>query len=114
VTRLSPAGLTTQVNAWSGSGIVSSGSRIDVADSNGDSSVFLHVMGTDGSVTSSARSDGTGQTGAQVTMSNGRTATVRFSTAGTGGTLEIRDAAGTVLTTGALPTTVQAPALFVN
>jgi len=114
VTRLSPAGLTTQVNAWSGSGIVSSGSRIDVADSNGDSSVFLHVMGTDGSVTSSARSDGTGQTGAQVTMSNGRTATVRFSTAGTGGTLEIRDAAGTVLTTGTLPTTVQAPAMFVN
>ena len=47
-------------------------------------------------------------------MSDGRTATVRFSTAGTGGTLEIRDAAGTVLTTGALPTTVQAPALFVN
>jgi hypothetical protein len=114
VTRLSPAGLTTQVNAWSGSGIASSGSRVDVADANGDSSVFLHVMGTDGSVTSSARSDASGQTGAQVTMSNGRTATVRFSTTGTGGTLEIRDATGAVLSSGALPTAVQAPALFVN
>lgn len=85
-----------------------------MADANGDSSVFLHVMGTDGSVTSSARSDASGQTGAQVTMSNGRTATVRFSTTGTGGTLEIRDATGAVLSSGALPTAVQAPALFVN
>ena len=114
VTRLSPSGLTTQVNAWSGSGIVSSGSRVDVADSNGDSSLFLHVLGTDGSVTSSARSDATGQTGAQVAMSNGRTAVVRFSSTGTGGTLEIRDASGAVLVSGALPTTVTAPPLFVN
>ena len=114
VTRLSPSGLTSQVNAWSGSGIASSGSRVDVADSNGDSSLFLHVMGTDGSVSSSTRSDATGQTGAQVTMSNGRTAIVRFSSTGTGGTLEIRDAGGAVLSSGALPTTVTAPPLFVN
>lgn len=114
VTRLSPAGLTTQVVGWAGSGIASSGSRVDVADSNGDSSVFLHVMGTDGSVTSSARSDASGQVGAQIAMSNGRMAVVRFSTAGTGGTIEIRDASGAVLSSGALPTTVQAPALYVN
>ncbi len=114
VTRLSPSGLSTQVVPWAGASGVRSGSRVDVADSTGDASAFLHVLGTDGSVLSSARSDASGQTGAQVAMSNGRTATVRFNATGTGGTLEIRDASGAVLSTGALPTTVQAPALFVN
>ncbi len=115
VMRLAPAGLTTTVTPWASLGAgVSSGSRVDVIDANGGSSVYLHVMGTDGSVTQAVRSDASGQTGAQITLSGGRTATVRFSTTGTGGTLEIRDAGGGVVTSGALPTTVQAPALFAN
>ena len=72
------------------------------------------MLGTDGSVTQALRSDASGQTGAQITLAGGRTATVRFSTTGTGGTLEIREAGGSVVTSGALPTTVQAPALFAN
>lgn len=115
VTRLAPAGLTTQVLPWSGLGAgVSSGVRVDVADANGDTSNYLHVLGTDGSVVQAVRSDGTGQIGAQINLAGGRTAVVRFSTGGTGGTLEIRDTAGAIVTSGALPTTVQAPALFVN
>ena len=115
VTRLSPAGLTTAVTPWSTQGLgISSGVRVDVPDANGDTSVFLHVLGTDGSVTQAVRSDASGQTGAQITLAGGRTATVRFSTTGTGGTLEIRESNGTVVSSGALPTTVQAPALFVN
>ena len=115
VMRLAPAGLTTQVTAWpSLNAEVTSGVRVDVADANGDTSVFLHVLGTDGSVTQALRSDAAGQTGAQISLSTGRTATVRFNTTGSGGTLEIRESNGSLVTTGALPTTVTPPALFVN
>ena len=115
VMRLAPAGLTTQVTAWpSLNAEVTSGVRVDVADANGDTSVFLHVLGTDGSVTQALRSDAAGQTGAQISLSTGRTATVRFNTTGSGGTLEIRESNGSLVTTGALPTTVTPPALSVN
>jgi len=41
-------------------------------------------------------------------------AIIRFSTTGTGGTLELRNAAGTVLRSGALPTSVTVPPIFKN
>ena len=71
---------------------VRSGVRVDVADSSGKSSTFLHVLSADGAVTSVARADKAGDVGVDIAFADGRTATVRFSTAGSGGHLERRDA----------------------
>ena len=62
VVRLAPAGLTSQVIAWPSLNTSSdteyfSGSRVDVTDTNGASSVFLHVLGADHAFTSAVRSD---------------------------------------------------------
>lgn len=99
--------------------------RIDVTDTAGTQSNFLHVIstsatGASGAISNVTRSDATGQTGAQFTLADGRVVTVRFnnatsaSKAANGGTLEIRNAAGAVLVTGALPTTVVVPPVFKN
>ena len=109
VQRLAPAGLAWQAQSWPAlNSDMGAGSRVDAADSAGDTTVFLHVLGADRSYGTAVRSDGNGQTGAQITLSNGNVATVRFSTAGTGGTLEIRNQAGQILSTGALATSIQA------
>ena len=112
VMRLAPGGLTTQLVPWSGS--ISAGVRMDVADNVGDTSLFLNVLGVDGSVVQVVRSDGPGQTGAQILMTGGVAATVRFNNAGSGGSLEIRNTAGALLSSGMLPTTVQPLPLFIN
>ena len=104
VFRAAPTGLSYVV----------SGHRVDVADSAGTGSQFLHVFGLDGSVASVARSDAAGQTGVEITFADGRSATVRFSIAGRGGTLELRAAGGASLFSGALPTTVATLPLFAN
>ncbi len=115
VVRLAPTGLASTVVSWpSANSDMSAGSRVDVADSTGDTSVFLNVLGADRAFSTAVRSDATGQTGALITLANGSTATVRFSTAGTGGTLEIRNQAGQVTSTGALPTTIQTPPRLAN
>jgi hypothetical protein len=102
VHRVAPSGLPYVV----------SGHRVDVADSAGTGSRFLHVFGLDGSVASATRSDAAGQTGVRVNLADGRTATVRFSTAGRGGTLELRTAEGASLFNGPLPATVATMPLF--
>ncbi len=102
VHRVAPSGLPYVV----------SGHRVDVADTTGTGSRFLHVLGLDGSVASVARSDAAGQTGVQVRLADGRTATVRFSTAGHGGTLDLRSAGDASLFNGPLPTTVASLPLF--
>jgi hypothetical protein len=109
VVRLAPAGLASHVVSWpSANSDMSAGTRVDVADSNAsNSSVFLNVLGADRAFSSAVRSDLIGQTGAKITLANGNTATVRFSTAGTGGTLELRNQAGAVISSSTLPTTVQ-------
>jgi hypothetical protein len=113
--RLAPTGLSSQVVSWpSANADISVGSRVDVADSNGNASLFLNVLGTDGAFSTAVRSDGTDQTGAQITLANGNTALVRFSSSGVGGTLEIRTPAGQVISSGALPTGVQAIARLAN
>ena len=115
VVRLAPTGLASQVVSWpSVNSDMSAGSRVDVTDSTGDTSVFLNVLGADRSFSTAVRSDATGQTGALITMADGSTATVRFSTTGTGGTLEIRNQAGQVTSTGTLPTTIQTPPRLAN
>jgi hypothetical protein len=119
VVRLAPTGLSSQVIAWPSLNTASdteyfSGSRVDVADTSGTSSVFLNVLGADHAFTNAVRSDVSGQTGAQITLADGSTATVRFSTDGTGGTLEIKNQSGTITFSGTLPTSIQAPPRFAN
>jgi hypothetical protein len=113
--RLAPTGLTSQVlSSAAVNSNMKAGTRVDVVDSNGNSSVFLNVLGADHSFTKAERSDASGQTGAKINLANGNVATVRFSTNGTGGSLEIRDPSGNVVSNGPLPTNVQAPPRFVN
>ena len=108
VYRLAPTGLTAATT------IVDGGTRIDVADSAGTQSLFLHVIDTNGAVSTAVRSDAAGQTGVQITFADGRTALVRFSNTSLGGTLDLRASGGAVLYNAALPTTVTAPPVFVN
>ena len=90
--------------------------RVDVLDAAAAQSNFLHIIATNTVnspiISGVTRSDATGQTGAQFTLSDGRAVTVRFANATTGGTLEIRNAAGVVQVSGLLPTTVVAPPVF--
>jgi hypothetical protein len=104
VRRIAPANLTS----------VLTGQRVEVTDSTTGQTLFLNVLGTNSSVTNAVASNGTGQTGTQITLSDGRTATVRFSDSGTGGTLELPAYNGAPAYSGALPTTVVAPPLFRN
>jgi hypothetical protein len=115
VQRLAPAGLTTQVSSWPQlSADMLKGARVDVADSNGDASVFLHVLGTDRAFSSAVRSDAAGQIGAEIKLADGSVVVARFSLAGTGGTVEMKNASNAVTSSGALPTTVQDIPRFAN
>jgi hypothetical protein len=115
VVRLAPAGLTTRVSAWPAlSADMNAGVRVDVADANGDSTLFLHVLGTDRAFSSATRSDAAGQIGAEIKLANGSTVTARFSTSGTGGALVTTAKNGSVVSSVALPTAVQLPPRLVN
>jgi hypothetical protein len=101
---LAPAGVTGRWVA---------GSRVEVSDSADGQSNFLHVLGTNGSVSQAVRDDSVGTIGARISLADGRTAVVRFNSgSGSGGTLELRRADGSLIQAGALPSTVQAPPLF--
>lgn len=108
VQRLAPTGLTSKVLYWPNvDDDMNAGRRVDVADSVGDRSEFLHVLGADNAFSAAVRSDVDGKTGAKITLANGDEATVRFSIDGTGGTLLIRDSGGALKLKTALPKTVQ-------
>lgn len=72
--------------------------RVEVSDAARAQSLFLHVLGTNGAVSSATRSDATGQTGVQIELADGRRVLVRFNNGtgdnATGGTLEIQPAGG--------------------
>lgn len=106
--RIAPTGLTTSYDYWPtlGGSVYTSGYRISAAHSTGDSNVFLHVIGLNNVVASAVASDATGQTGVLITFADGGTATVRFSTAGTGGTIDLRDSGNSVLVAESFTTTV--------
>ena len=115
VQRLAPAGLTTQVKSWPQlNADMLRGARVDVADSQGDASVFLHVLGTDQAFSSAVRSDAAGQIGAEIKLADGSTVIARFSLSGTGGSVEMKNSSGVVTSAGALPTGVQSIARFAN
>lgn len=91
----------------------SEATRIDVFAPNlSSSSEFLHVLSADGAVSSVSYETEGGQVGARIVLADGRTATVRLSTTGSGGRLVIRNVGGAVLEDSALPTSVQVLPLF--
>ena len=117
VHRLAPAGLPWQLSRASLPGDFwldnAAPQRAQAVQTGSGATQFLHVLGTQGSVVSAVRSDATGQTGAQITLKDGRVVRVRFGTSGAGNsTLEIRQADGTLALSQALPSTVTAPPLF--
>ncbi len=115
VHRLAPQGVTPRVVSWpSELADVQSGFRVDVTDALSDTSVFLNVLGVNGSVQEAVRSDAAGQTGTAIRLADGRMVTVRFGTQASGGSIEIRSPSGSVQVSGSLPTTVQPPPLLVN
>jgi len=118
VRRLSPAGLPWQLSRPALPGdfwLEGNPQRAQAVQTGNGATQFLHVLGTQGSVASAVRSDATGQTGAQITLQDGRKVLVRFGTANAGNTtLEIRRADGSVAVSQALPSTVTAPPLFVR
>ncbi len=105
VHRLAPSGATAQ---WVG------GARVEVAQSTGTESLFLHVLGTNGAVSAAQRNDQPGQTGTEFTLADGRRVLLRFDNVARGGTLELRSAGGGLLFQGPLPTTVVAPPVFTH
>jgi hypothetical protein len=117
VYRQAPTGLSYTVNQYvlpSWDFLINTNARrVDVVDSAGTSSNFLHVMGTNNSVSTTTRSDATGQIGTVITLADGRTVTVRFNTATTGGTLSVQNGSVSQFSS-SLPTTVTTPAVFRN
>jgi hypothetical protein len=124
VYRVAPTGLAytanTPVLSTGGDFLFNTATkRVDVVSNTGTQTNFLHVISTSpstaaSSITSVAASNAAGQTGVLIRLTDGRTVTVRFNNSTTGGTLDIADAQGTLVVTGALPTTVTAPVLLRN
>lgn len=118
--RILPAAADTSVTLWRNANSADffaddTAARLDVVGSGSDSrSEFLHVIGLDGSVAGAVASNSGGQSGVDISLADGRRAIVRFSQNGTGGTVEIRSSNGMVIETTTLPTSIQAPPLFVN
>lgn len=126
VHRVAPSGLSYQVTPFEfastdlDTNCCTAATHIDVVDSSASTTTyFLHVIGTGGNATSSSvasttSSPATGMTGTQINLTDGRVVTVRFNNATTGGTIEIRNASGSVTRSESLATTVTAPSDFVN
>ncbi len=119
VFRVSPTSAIVQTVNWStvdsstiDGDSMNGGYRVDVVDSSAGGSLFLNVLSTNGDVASVTASDASGQTGALITFADGRTALVRFSNDGPGGTLELKAPDASVVRSGALPTGVQVLPLF--
>jgi len=105
VRRLAPSSASATVFDWTGDGDFHGGFRLDETVAAG-AQQYLHVLSLGGAVTSAARSDAGGRIGAQISLADGRTATVRFGASGVDGTLEITGGATSVsetLTTGVDP-----------
>lgn len=126
VHRVAPSGLSFQETPFEFSSTdldtncCTAAKHYEVVDSSANTATyFLHVIGTGGnatssSVTSTTASPATGMTGTQITLTDGRVVTVRFNNTTTGGTIEIRNASGTVTRSESLATTVTTPSDFAN
>ncbi len=96
VERVIPASVSsTSVFHWTAEGF-DDGHRLDETIAGGGNNQFLHVIWMNTAVTSATRSDAGGLVGTSIALADGRTATVRFSTAtnGTAGHLTITGGSG--------------------
>lgn len=115
VIRVAPSELIASAFSWKSmrSGMAG-GVRVDVPDSNGKSSLFLHVFSINGSVATVAAMDGPNQLGVRVNLADGRQVVVLFSTKSSGGQLELLGSDHGVQARGPLPDTVASLPLFVK
>jgi hypothetical protein len=107
VERLLPAGATPAARDWPSLGDFSGGFRFEDAVAGGNVR-HLHVLWTDGAVSSVEPSDAGGRLGVIVHFADGREATVRFGADDVDGTLELRDAGGAVTDSASLGAGVDA------
>jgi hypothetical protein len=116
VHRIAPAAAEVSATPWQGSRQgISGGVRVDVVDTSGKPATqFLHVLSANGAVASVAPADRAGEMGVEITFADGRSATARFSVAGHGGQLELRDANKQPLVQGPLPAAVVPVPLFAD
>ncbi len=110
--RMAPTGVSWTTTAYGGTDFPDGGVRAEAAHASGTTSRFLHVIGLNGGVLAPAASNTATETGVRLTLSDGRTATVRFTNAAPGGTLDLRSVGGAVIVNAALPTTVTRPPLL--
>ena len=113
VYRVAPTGLSYAKAAYSFDAGADTGNfpnvtRVDVTDtSSSATSYFLHVIGTgstatDNPISAVSASPASGQTGVQITLTDGRVAIVRFNNTSSGGTIQINDASGNTVVTQSL------------
>jgi hypothetical protein len=99
VRRIVPATADASVFAWASDGDFSGGYRLDETVAGGAQQV-LHVLSIDGAVTAATRSDADGRVGVQITLADGRTATVRFGASGVDGRMTITGGVDVALNAG--------------
>jgi hypothetical protein len=98
ISRLAPSAGTMSTYDFRGETDFTGGWRLDETQTGGDHR-YLHVMGIDGAVTSTAAAGDPANPGATVTLGDGRTVTVTFHRDSIGGSLTI-DGTTTALTAG--------------
>ncbi|MFO0670821.1 MAG: heparinase II/III family protein [Polyangiaceae bacterium] len=87
---VTPAAAPSVVSIGSVSGDVNAGSQIAYTQSSSGTDYFLMVLSLDGTVTAVSESNAAGQRGAEITMTGGRSALVRFSEGAIGGAVTLR------------------------
>ncbi|MEO6419443.1 MAG: hypothetical protein ABIP39_08565, partial [Polyangiaceae bacterium] len=95
VDRILPAGAAATIFDWKTDPDFHGGARLDET-SNGGSTLHLHVLSLDGTVTSVAASNAAGRTGVAIAFANGSSATVRFGATAVDGTLDTKPSGGVV------------------
>jgi hypothetical protein len=90
------------------------GFRIDIAQADVTTAVYLNVLGLDGAVASAVSSPDGARIGVALVRADGRKATVRFAADGPGGTIELRSAADQIELSEDLPQTVASFPLLAN
>lgn len=86
--------------------------RLYSSHATGTSTVYLHVVDVDGAVSSAVAHNAAGMTGVDIVLADGKTATVMFADASTGGTIDYKSSGGAVIAGPALPTSVSVPPLL--
>lgn len=113
VIRLFPTTVTTSLKSWKTlNSDLLNGYRLDVTDTSTAPSYFLHILDIGKTVKTATLNKTTTQTGSSIDMNDGRKIIVKFNNTTKGGSINIKNAAGTNLVNETLPTTIQALTLY--